>query len=247
MAPASRAAPAAPGVTVVVPTLDEGSCISGLLSSLGKGVGDDAVQEIIVSDGGSHDDTLEIARAAGARLVTGAAGRGAQLARGAALARTEFLFFVHADSRLRPGSLRALRQATRDSRVVACGLSQQIEHEGRIFRWIERMADRRVSWGWIYGDSGLFCRRSGYEEVGGYRPLPIFEDLDLSRRLKRVGVIRLVQEARIRISSRRWEREGPLRRTFKNWCLTLAWAAGVAPERLVRFYRPHVAPEEEKP
>ena len=128
-----------------------------------------------------------------------------------------------------------------DPGLVAGALRQRIDHPARIYRSIERMADRRVGWGWIYGDSGLVCRRETYDAVGGFRAQPIFEDLDLSRRLKRSGAVRLVPGAQITVSPRRWEMEGAVKRTIKNWCLTLAWVAGVAPERLVRFYAPHLA------
>lgn len=231
--------PGGPSLAAVVPTLDEAPQLPALLASLRGSHWRDSAQEIIVSDGGSVDDTASLARRHGASLVTGEPGRGGQLARGAAHARSELLLFLHADARLRPGSLRAVRAAFEDPELVAVGMCQRIDHPGRIFRWIERMADRRVSWGWIYGDSGLVCRREAYERVGGFRPLPIFEDLDLSRRLKRVGRAALVSGAVLTVSSRRWEQEGPVRRTIKNWCLTLAWAAGVAPERLARFYLPH--------
>lgn len=231
--------PAGPSLAAVVPTLDEASQLPSLLASLRGPEWLDSAQEIIVSDGGSADATATLATRHGANLVTGEPGRGGQLARGAARARSELLLFLHADARLRPGSLRAVRAAFEDPELVATGMCQRIDHPGRIFRWIERMANRRVSWGWIYGDSGLVCRREAYERVGGFRPLPIFEDLDLSRRLKRAGRVGLVSGAFLTVSSRRWEREGPLRRTIKNWCLTLAWAVGVAPERLARFYPPH--------
>ena len=237
-------APADPlTITAVVPTLNEERRLPGLLASLRSGDPEDGVQEIVVSDGGSHDGTVELALRYGARLVSGATGRGGQLARGALEGTGELLFFVHADAEVAPGSLRAVREAFRDGELLAAALRQSIDSSGSIFRAIERMADLRARFGWVYGDSGLVCRRSAYERVGGYRELPIFEDLDLSRRLRRAGALRLVPGARVKVSPRRWQLEGPLRRTFKNWCLTLAWVAGVAPERLVRFYRPHPSPE----
>jgi len=204
----------------------------------------DRVEEVVVSDGESRDHTVELAHAAGARVVIGSRGRGPQLARGAVVATGELYLFVHADARLSPGSILAIRRAfDRDPSLLAGALRQKIKHPGRIYRSIERMADRRAAWGWVYGDSGLVCRRGAYEAVGGFAAQPIFEDLDLSRRLKRMGPLRLVPGARIEVSARRWEMEGPVRRTIKNWCLTLAWAAGVPPERLVRFYAPHVPDE----
>jgi len=231
-----------------VPTLEEERNLPGLLASLFCGEAGDRVQEVVVSDGESRDRTVELAREAGARVLVGPRGRGFQLARGAEEAAGELLLFVHADARLSPGSVLAIRRAfARDPRLVAGALRQRIAHPGWIYRSIERMADRRAGWGWVYGDSGLVCRRVAYEAVGGFSSQPIFEDLDLSRRLRRMGPVRLVPGARIEVSPRRWEMEGPVRGTIRNWCLTLAWVVGVSPERLARFYTPHVALETRCP
>jgi len=171
-------------------------------------------------------------------VLRGARGRGPQLSAGARAARGELLLFVHADAELAPGALAALLRAFAEPRLLAAGLRQVIAHEARFYRWVERAADRRVRAGWVYGDSGLCVRRPAYEAVGGFGAQEVFEDLDLSRRLRRIGRVALVEEAVLRVSPRRWEREGRLRRTLKNWALTALWTAGVEPARLARFYRP---------
>lgn len=221
-------------VSIVVPTWNEGRTLPRLVASLAC----EEPHELIVSDGGSPDGTAELAEQLGARVVRGARGRGAQLARGAELARAELLLFLHADTVLTPGSLGALARAFEDPALSAAGLRQSIEHEARFYRWVEGAADRRVRLGWVYGDSGLCVRRSAYDAVGGFRALALFEDLDLCARLRRHGRIALVPGARLTISPRRWEQEGRLRRTLKNWSLTLLFAAGIAPERLARHYPP---------
>jgi len=232
-----------PSLSVVVPTWNERERLPALLDSLGFFPGgartDDVPDEVLITDGASTDGTRELARARGARTVTGARGRGAQLARGAREARGEVLWFLHADVVVRAGSVAALRRAFADRALRACGVRQCIDDGAPIYRLIERAANRRVRLGRVYGDSGLAVRREEYEAVGGFRPLPVFEDLDLSRRLRRRGRIRLVDGAEACVSSRRWAREGPLRRTVKNWILTGAYTLGVAPERLARYYRPH--------
>jgi rSAM/selenodomain-associated transferase 2 len=223
---------------VVVPTLDEAATLPRLVASLEEAGPGERPEELLVVDGGSRDGTPELARALGARVLSAPQGRGSQLARGAAEARGELLFFLHADACLMPAALRAVRASFDDPATIAVGLRQRIDHPGRIYRWIERAADRRVRAGWVYGDSGLCVRRSAYEAAGGFRDQPLFEDLDLTRRLRALGAVRLVPEAEIVVSARRWEREGVVRRTLKNWCLTAAWAAGVAPARLARYYPP---------
>ena len=138
--------------------------------------------------------------------------------------------------------LAAVRRAYRDPLVIATGMRQRVESPARIYRFIERAADLRVRCGYVYGDSGLAVRRESYRQVGGFRSIPIFEDLDLSRRLRRSGKVVLVDEARLFVSPRRWQRDGALRGTLRNWILTLGWAAGMDPERLARHYRPYSDP-----
>jgi len=236
-APTPEVGPAAgaPPFSVGVPTWNEADNLPGLHAALqGQGV----EHELIVSDGGSSDGSAEAAARLGCRVLCGERGRGIQLRRGARLARGELLLFLHADTRPGPGALAALARAFEGSSLAAAGMRQRVEHPARFYRWVEHAADRRVRLGWVYGDSGLCVRRALYESVGGFGAEPVFEDLELSARLRRRGRIELVREAELRISPRRWEREGRLRRTLKNWCLTALWMAGVAPDRLARHYPP---------
>ena len=222
-------------LSVIVPTWNEVVALPRLFASLDA---QGHAHERIVADGSSRDGTPELAERLGARVVRGARGRGAQLAAGARAARGELLLFLHADAELAPGALAALARAFDDPALLAAGLRQVIAHEARFYRLVERAANRRVRAGWVYGDSGLCVRRAAYDAVGGFGAQEVFEDLDLSRRLRRAGRIALVEEAVLCCSPRRWEHEGRLRRTLKNWVLTALWTAGVAPARLARFYRP---------
>lgn len=238
---ADFASPDLPTLAVVVPALNEARQLPRLLDSLRTspaGAAADSPDEVIVVDGGSADGTAGVAERAGARTLGALRGRGAQQAAGAAATDAEVLLFLHADCAVAPGAVSAVRRAFLDPALVATGMRQRIGARGWLYRAIERAADGRVRLGWIYGDSGLAVRRSAYDAVGGFKDQPLFEDLDLSRRLRRYGKVSLVQEARVEISSRRWEREGPLRRTLCNWLLTAGWVLGVAPARLERYYQP---------
>jgi len=254
----AEAARKEPSLGVVIPTFDEERQLGPLLERLlGVTAGDGALpcaadadradrpERVVVADGGSRDGTAAFARARGAELVVGERGRGAQLAAGAQRLDCELLLFLHADCVPAPGALTLVRRAFVESpELAACALHQEIEAHGLFYRLVEACADARVRlFGMVYGDSGLCVRRAAYEAVGGFRPLPLFEDVDLSRRLGRLGKPRLLRAAALRVSPRRWQREGALRATLRNWSLTLAYAVGASPERLARYYAPHSMPE----
>jgi rSAM/selenodomain-associated transferase 2 len=221
-------------ISVVIPTLDAADELPGTLAAL---TGARVIREIIVSDGGSRDDTVAIAEGAGARVVAGPRGRGTQLIAGAAVATGEWLLFLHADCRLGPG----WEEAAGDF-IAKPGISGQAGYF--IFALDDpdpaaRRLERVVAWrcralGLPYGDQGLLIARSLYDSVGGYAPLPLMEDVDLVRRL---GRRRLVPIAAIAVSSaRRYRREGYLRRPLRNLlCLSL-YLAGVPPRRITRLY-----------
>ncbi len=233
---------AEPGLAVVVPTLDEARALPRLLARLlsAQIPTDDRADEVIVADGGSRDATLALAAsAAGATVLRAPRGRGAQLAEGARASTRDLLLFLHADCVPADGALRALREAFRNPQVSIAALHQRIEAAGWFYRLVERAADARCRRGMVYGDSGLALRRTAYLEAGGFRPLRLFEDVDFSRRLGRVGRVHLVEGATLLVSARRWQREGALRCTLRNWILRASYALGVSPERLARHYGEH--------
>jgi rSAM/selenodomain-associated transferase 2 len=221
-------------ISVVIPTLDAAAELPVTLAPL---AGARLIREIIVSDGGSRDDTVAIAHAAGARVVTGSRGRGTQMIAGAAVAAGKWLLFLHADCRLGPG----WEEAAGDF-IAKPGITGQAGYF--IFALDDpdpaaRRLERFVAWrcralGLPYGDQGLLIARSLYDSVGGYAPLPLMEDVDLVRRL---GRHRLAPIAAIAVSSaRRYRREGYLRRPLRNLlCLSL-YFAGVPPRRITRLY-----------
>lgn len=221
---------------MIVPALDEERDLPLLLASLAES-GPDRPDEVLLVDGGSTDRTRELALEQGARVLSAPPGRGTQLAFGAREARGEVFVFLHADTRLRPGAMGAIRSAFADPALAYAGLRQRIDHPRPIFRAIERAANARARRGMIYGDSGLCVRSEVYFQVGGFREIPLFEDVDLSRRLARQHRVGWVGDAELLVSARRWEREGVVRCTARNWTLAMLFRAGVAPERLVRYYR----------
>lgn len=223
-------------ISVVVPTLDEEDRIEGALRSARDAVGDGA--ELLVVDGGSSDATRERA-APLARVVRSEPGRGRQLHEGARAARGDVLVFLHADTRLPRASAPLLRAAL-DRRGTAGGCFRfgLRPPSPAVSRWrlLELGVRARTRlFGTATGDQALFASREAYRASGGYPDWPLFEDVELVRRLKRVGRFRVVPTV-ARTSRRRWERAGFWRTVATHWALRLAFSAGVAPGRLARWY-----------
>jgi len=224
---------------VVIPTLDEAPRLPRLLQDLSVL---SVSHEIIVADGGSTDGTPDVAAARGARVVAAPRGRGRQLAAGVAAATGAWLLVLHADARLGPAAVRAAEAVLTRPEVEAAAWPLAIDGAGRWLRWVERGAALR--WrltGLAYGDQGLLVRRAVYDAVGGYPDTRIMEDVVLVRRLaRRTRVLRL--PAPILADARRWQREGRVRGTLRNVALLSLFLAGVAPDRLARWYRPEPRP-----
>lgn len=217
------------GLSVVIPALDAAETLPGTLLALGGAAGD-----VVVVDGGSADGTVAVARAAGARVVAAPRGRGGQLAEGAAAAQGPWLLFLHADTRLGPGwedaVVRAMKEPGR-----AWHFRFALDDPSPAARRLERaVAWRCRALGLPYGDQGLLIRRDLLDAVGGMRPLPLMEDVDLVRRIGRVRLGALDVPAVT--SAARWRREGYLRRSARNLLCLGLWFAGVSPRIISRVY-----------
>ena len=223
-------APVPPRVSVIIPTLDESERIAATIdSALAAGAA-----EVIVADGGSRDGTIDIAIARGARVVTGERIRARQLNRGAAEARGDILLFLHADTRLPAGAADAVADAL-DSGFVFGGFRVTFAEPGLghvAFMINLRTSMSRKPW----GDQAQFTRRETFEKSGGFADLPIMEDYELARRMKRAGPTVLLP-LHVETSGRRVIARGALRTAILNWWIILCYHLGVSPERLARWYR----------
>ena len=221
-------------VSAIIPTLNAADTLPGLVEQLQASA---IVKEIIVVDGGSFDDSVCIAKAAGASVIETMRGRGQQLAGGAAAALGEWLLFLHADCRLEPDFETAVRTflAAQVAGLRAGYFDFALDDTAAAARRLERI----VAWrcrvlALPYGDQGLLIARSLYRAVGGFAPVPLMEDVDLVCRLGRGRLARI--GARCISSSRRYRREGYWRRPLRNlFCLSL-YFAGVSPYRIARLY-----------
>ena len=223
----------APLLSVIVPTLNEEATIGRALER----VRDSEGVEVIVADGGSRDATREIAERFGASVLEVAGGRAAQLNAGAAAAKGQQLLFLHADTLLPVGYTGLIRRTLDCPATVAGAFRFRTDGSGAALRLMEWGANiRSAVFRRPYGDQGLFMEKRVFDEVGGFAALPIMEDYELVGRLRRRGRVATVWEAAV-TSARRWQRLGVLRTTLRNQAMVAGFHAGVAPERLARFYR----------
>ena len=224
---------AQPSISVVIPALDEAARVGALVGEVRGAAG----VEVLLADGGSRDDTAAAAAARGARVVRGARGRAAQMNAGAAAAGGDVLLFLHADTRLPAGWAEAVRGAVADAGVAVGAFSFATDSPRRSLRLIERLANLRGrSLGIVFGDQALFVRRRDFEDVGGFPGQPLMEDWELVRRLRRRGRMVILPHAAV-TSARRWHARGPWRNSLRNALITIAYAVGISPERLARWYR----------
>lgn len=218
-------------VSAVIPCWNEASVIAQAVRSA-RAIAD----EVIVVDAGSADATATLAAKAGAQVLQAARGRGPQLAAGASAARGDVLLFLHADATLPPEARAAIDRVLVDRGIGGGNFRLRFEPRDGWARVYDRVNHERRRWLRIYyGDSGLFVRRSVYDAVGGFRPLPIMEDYDFVRRLERATRTAYITDVEITASARRFA-DRPLR-TLAIWTLiqTLA-SSGVSPARLARLY-----------
>jgi rSAM/selenodomain-associated transferase 2/rSAM/selenodomain-associated transferase 1 len=220
-------------ISVIIPSLNEASHISRTLEAAQRG----KPHEMIVVDGGSTDGTRAIAKDAGAIVLQSSAGRSRQMNEGAARASGTTLLLLHADTVLPDGYVDVAANALAVPGVNAGAFRFRVDGNLRGKSFVEWGANLRSRWLQMpYGDQGLFLRRSLFEQLGGFADLPVMEDYEFVRRLRRGGRILTVSLAAV-TSGRRWLRFGILRTTLINAFMILGYHFGVHPERLARFYR----------
>lgn len=223
--------------SIIIPVFGEGDIINGAIAAINSLAQLESL-EIIVVDGNPNKSTIKEIKNAEIIKINCSKGRGNQLNCGAAKATGEILVFLHADTRLPVSALEQISTALRDNRCVGGAFNLGIDADSFAFRMIEKMASWRSRLTRIpYGDQAIFIRADYFLLLGGFRDIPIMEDVELMQRIKkRKGKIKIISE-RVLTSPRRWETEGIVFCTLRNWLLIFLFLLGVKPAKLSRFYK----------
>ncbi|AEI94928.1 TIGR04283 family arsenosugar biosynthesis glycosyltransferase [Roseobacter litoralis] len=219
-------------ISVIIPTLNAETCLGACLASLMPGVEAGLIRELIVTDGGSTDATVEIAKEWGAEVLEGSASRGAQLARGCRAAQGDWLLVLHADTRLNEAWVGPVAKHLRSPDAAWFRLA--FEDGGGAGRMVAAWANLRSRMGLPYGDQGLLVPATLYARVGGYPNQPLMEDVAIARALKGhlIGL-----DVIATTSAARYKKQGWLRRGARNLWTLIRYFAGTPPQQLAQSYR----------
>ncbi len=229
-------------ISVVIPTLNAEKSLVRVLAALVRPTVRGLVKDVVIADGGSTDHTKSISETSGARFVEAPRGRGTQLAAGAQAARGEWLLFLHADTVLQTGweqEVESLLERLEKRGSKGLEFAAVFKFALDDFSAWARMLERVVAWrcwlfGLPYGDQGLLMSRRHYDQLGGFRPLQIMEDVDMVRRIGRRRLVFLRTPAVT--SPQRYLNDGYLARSSRNAMCLMLYYLGVNPDRIARIY-----------
>lgn len=220
-------------ISIIIPVLNEANTINGVLARI---LGASNL-EVIVVDGGSQDETVALAQSVGVKVIAATSGRASQMNAGAAVATGSILLFLHADTHLPPAFDTLVRQVLQNPGTIAGAFELRIDAELWGIRLIEKMVNLRSRFFSLpYGDQAIFLKASIFKEIGGFPNLPIMEDFELMRCLKRYGNIAIVPVP-VLTSGRRWQKLGVVRTTLINQLIIIGYFLKVPPAKLARWYR----------
>jgi rSAM/selenodomain-associated transferase 2 len=226
-----------PKLSLIIPVWGEVLSISENIKRI-RELDADGTAEIIVVDGDPGGSTISMIRTDGVRTAVAERGRARQMNHGAALATGEVLVFLHADTLLPLNAFALIRDAMNDGRFVGGAFDLGFDTKRRIFKITESYVFLRTRLTRIpFGDQAIFIRRDFFDKIGGYRDIPIMEDVELMKRIRKRADAICIIPAKVRTSVRRYEKEGILFCTLRNWILQSSYAFGISPERLVEWYK----------
>ncbi len=220
-------------ISIIIPVLNEAASIAAVVQQAltGENI------EIIVSDGGSQDQTVMVVESLGISVVHSTPGRSQQMNLGAKQATGEILLFLHADTYLPDQFDHTIRQSLIPPQIIAGAFNLNIATDLPGIRWVEKMVNWRSRIFQLpYGDQAIFLKTSTFWQMGGFPELPIMEDFELIRQLRKRGKIAIASVA-VLTSGRRWQQLGVLKTTLLNQLIIIGYFLGISPHRLARYYR----------
>ncbi len=223
--------------SIIVPVFHEEKRINDLIEYLNRldSAGD---AEIIIVDGTREKDTLRAIRSNNVIKISSEQSRAKQMNAGASIATGEILIFLHADTELPIHALRTIGSFIEQIEYVGGAFDLGIKSDRLIFKVIGTLSSLRSRLNRVpFGDQAIFIRREYFYKIGGYKEVPLMEDLELLRRIKRSGDRIRIFHDRVMTSPRRWEKEGVIYCTLRNWTLQALYLLGVSPEKFVNFYK----------
>jgi len=226
-----------PTISVIVPVYREHEGINPLIKHLAE-IFPLEKHEIIVVDCSPEQETVTALDFPGVTAMSSDMGRGRQMNDGAARSTGEILLFLHADTILPENASELITDAMRDQGIVAGSFSLGIDSEKWSLKLIELFGNVRSWWTRVpYGDQAIFISRDLFSQIGGFRDMPIMEDLELMTRLRKLGKKIFILPDKAMTSPRRWEREGALRGTLRNWLIRVLYHCGVSAEKISGYYK----------
>jgi len=224
-------------ISIILPVLNEAVQINTVLAGL-RSLRHEHAIEIIVVDGDPGGGTINAVTDREALLAIAAKGRASQMNHGAALATGGILLFLHADTFLPENAVTLIQNAMSNNAIDAGAFGLGFDTKKKIFKVTERYAALRTRLTGIpFGDQALFFRKNYFEKIGGFKNIPLMEDIEIMNRIKKSGGRICILPEKVLTSPRRWEREGLVFCLFRNWALQLGYALGVPPDKLARWYK----------
>lgn len=220
-----------------MPVFQEGKMINDLIKYLNH-LDSEKNVEIIIVDGAPERDTLRAIHSNHAIRVSSEKGRAKQMNAGASIAKGEILIFLHADTELPIQALEKISAVMEQEGYIAGAFDLDIKSDKLIYKIIAFLASLRSRLNRIpYGDQAIFIRREYFNKIGGYQEIPLMEDVELMKRIKKSGHKIRIFHDRVRTSPRRWEKEGVIYCILRNWTLQALYALGISPHKLATFYK----------
>ncbi len=225
------------GISIIIPALNEASIINRTIDNIFS-LPYSGELEVIVVDGSPDRDTIDAIKKADVKKIFSEKGRAYQMNRGALNACGEILLFLHADTELPKSALNTISSVMGKGDYVGGAFDLGIESARAAFRLVERAASLRTRITRIpYGDQAIFIGKEYFHAACGFKEIPLMEDVELMRRIKKAGDNIYIISEKVKTSSRRWEKEGIVYCTLRNWVLITLYFMGFAPEKLVKFYK----------